>query len=482
MPAAAANHPGEGSPGNSGVKRVIEQLQRELRSRCLLDDEERRRRAIDVSHHRPQAPDAVVLVETVGEVEWVSKLCHQHEVPLIPFGTATAVEGGVVAIHGGVALDTSRLNRVLAVHPVDQVAIVQSGVTRLQLNRLLSEREGVPLYFPVDPGADASLGGMAATCAAGSGAYRYGTMRQRVMGLEVVLADGRRIRLGGRYRKSSAGYDLTRLFVGSEGTLGTITELTLGLERQPDAMAAATCGFPDLSRAIDSVIAVREAGIPMARIELLDEVQMEASIRYSGLTDEPSPTLFFEFHGSRTAVEEQSRATGEVLKRHGAGEFRWAVDEDDRKRLWQARYDCFYAGLALRDGSTAYTTDVCVPLSELAGCMMRTSSLVRQMPFPSPMLGHVGDGNFHVLFVIDPEDEEELQQAREAGRRIVEDALAVGGTCTGEHGIGLGKITALQSELGPAMEVMRQIKTALDPRGIMNPGKVLPNATDQKIG
>lgn len=455
------------------VEAAVRQLTEVFGERCSVAQSDREQRAVDVSHHRPQPPDAVVFAETTEDVVTVARLCHLHRVPLVPFGTGTAVEGGIVAVQGGVTVDTGRMNRILRSNAIDQDVTVQSGVTRLQLNDFLQELPGAELYFPVDPGADASLGGMAATCAAGSGAFRYGTMRQRVMGLEVVLADGTVVRTGGRARKSSAGYDLTRLFVGSEGTLGIITELTLRLERRPEAMSSAVCPFPDLTSAIEAVIAVQQAGIPMARIELLDEVQMQASIRYSGLGDQPLPTLFFEFHGTADSVAEQACRTGEIVRRYRAGEFRWADDPDQRQRLWQARYDCFYAGLALREGAAAYTTDVCVPLSELAGCMNRTRALIDPLPIPSPMLGHVGDGNFHVLFVIDPARPDELELARVAGRQIVEDALSVGGTCSGEHGVGMGKIAALEYERGAAIEVMRRIKRALDPHWVLNPGKVL---------
>jgi D-lactate dehydrogenase (cytochrome) len=345
-------------------------------------------------------------------------------------------------------------------------------VTRQQLNRHLAET-GSGLYFPVDPGADASLGGMAATCASGSAAVRYGTMRDNVLALTVVLADGRIVRTGTRARKSSAGYDLTRLFVGSEGTLGVITEVTLRLAHRPAAVSAAVCHFPDVRSAVDAVIEVMRDGIPLARIELLDEVQMGAVNRYSSLDYDEAPTLFFEFHGSPAGVVEQAEAVGAIVSRRGGGAFRWATDEAQRGRLWQARHDAYYAALALRPGGAGYVTDVCVPVSQLADCIGRAKAHLAATEIPAPLFGHVGDGNFHVVFSIDPDNPAELAEVAAISRRITADALAAGGTCTGEHGIGLGKLCELEQEQGEAIEVMRAIKRALDPANMMNPGKVL---------
>lgn len=447
-------------------------LQQLLGERCVADPEVLRQHAHDVSHHPAQLPDAVVFPESPDEVAQVLQICQRTQTPVIPFGAGTAVEGGVVPIFGGVCVSLTRMNRVRRFSPVDQDITVEAGLTRLQLAAFL-DADPSRLYFPVDPGADAAIGGMVATCAAGSGATLYGTMRTRVLGLEVVLADGTRIECGTRARKSSAGYDLTRLFVGSEGTLGIVTAVTLRLERRPDAISAAVCPFPTVRMAVEAVIAVRAAGVPMARIELLDEVQMRASIRYSGLPYAEAPTLFFEFHGTPAGVAEQAQRVGDIVQSCGALDFQWATDEAERQRLWRGRYDCYYAALALREGCAGYTTDVCVPLSELAGCIERTRALLASLDVPSPLLGHVGDGNYHVLFLVDPQNPAELATAKRLSAAIVADALRVGGTCSGEHGIGLGKIDALEQQYGPAVDVMRRIKAALDPAGIMNPGKVL---------
>jgi D-lactate dehydrogenase (cytochrome) len=411
-------------------------------------------------------------VRSEEEVVAVVKACAGHRVPLIPYGTGTAVEGGIVAVRGGVCLDLGQMNQVVEVNRDDLDAAVQAGVTRKQLNRHL-ERMGTELFFPVDPGADASLGGMAATRASGSAAVRYGTMRENVLGLRAVLGDGRVIRAGGRARKSAAGYDLTRLLVGSEGTLGVITEVTLRLARKPAAVSAAVCAFADLEAAVATVIEVMAAGIPVARIELLDEVQIEAVNRYSGLDCPVQPTLFFEFHGSAAGVEEQAQAAGQIARRRGGADFAWATTPQERQRLWQARHDAYLACLALRPGAAGYVTDVCVPISRLAEAIALAREELRVSGLQAALLGHVGDGNFHLVFPLDPESASELAEARRINQRLVDCALALGGTCSGEHGIGLGKIAALEQEAGEGVEVMRAIKEALDPFGIMNPGKVL---------
>jgi len=434
----------------------------------------------DVSHHIARPPQAVLFAESTADVSEAVAVCAAHRVPIIPFGTGTAVEGGVVATRGGLCIDLSRMDGILEVNAADMDASVQAGVTRMQLNRHL-EQVAPGLHFPVDPGADASLGGMAATCASGSAAVRYGTMRHNVLGLTVVLADGRTIRTGGRARKSSSGYDLTRLFVGSEGTLGIITEVTLKLARLPTAISAAVCDFPSVEAAVDCVIDVLSAGVPMARIELLDEVQMAASNRFSHLDYAESPTLFIEFQGSPTGVVEDARQVEGFAKRHGGGDFRWAVDAADRERLWRARHDAYYASLALRPNGKGFVTDVCVPVSRLTECILRTKSYLRHTRIPAPLYGHVGDGNYHVVFVIDPDSPHELREVQRISRQITADALAVGGTCTGEHGIGLGKLDELEREHGAAVDVMRAIKAALDPLGLMNPGKVLRAGSDATV-
>lgn len=451
---------------------VVQQLKTLLGDRCSELPADLDQHAKDVSHHKPRRPDCVVFPLSNDEVAGVARLCHEHRMPIIPFGTGTAVEGGVVAIHGGVCADLSRMNHILRLGPDDMDVTVQAGVTRLQLNQHLAD-SGSNLYFPIDPGADCTLGGMSATRASGSAAVRYGTMRDRVLTLTVVLANGEVLRVGSRARKSSAGYDLTHLFVGSEGTLGLITEVTLRLARKPNAVSAAVCSFPDIDAAVQSAIAILTTGIPMARLELLDEVQMAAVNRYSQLNYRESPTLFLEFHGSVTGVAEQTEAARAIIGRFTSDEFQWATDEAERRQLWQARHDSYYASLALRENGAGYVTDVCVPISNLAECIRRSKETLKTTRIPAPLFGHVGDGNFHVVFSIDPTSAEELAEVQRLSEEIITHALALDGTCTGEHGIGLGKRVSLQREFGPAVDAMRAIKAALDPRGIMNPGKVL---------
>ncbi len=451
---------------------LVQQLQTLLDDRCSVLPGDLDQHANDVSHHKPQRPDCVVFPLSNDEVAAVARLCHEHRMPIIPFGTGTAVEGGVVAIHGGVCVDLSRMNRILRFSSDDMDVTVQAGVTRLQLNKYL-DQSGTNLYFPIDPGADCTLGGMSATRASGSAAVRYGTMRDRVLALTVVLARGEIIRIGSRARKSSAGYDLTHLFVGSEGTLGLIAEVTLRLARKPDAVSAAVCAFPDVDAAVHAAIAILTNGIPMARLELLDEVQMAAVNRYSGLSYGESPTLFLEFHGSPTSVAEQTAAAGAIIGKFTSNEFQWATEESDRRRLWQARHDSYYASLALRANGAGYVTDVCVPISNLAECIRRSKETLKTTHIPAPLFGHVGDGNFHVVFSIDPNSAEELAEVQRLSDEIITHALSLDGTCTGEHGIGLGKRAALRREFGPAVDAMWAIKTALDPHEIMNPGKVL---------
>jgi D-lactate dehydrogenase (cytochrome) len=366
----------------------------------------------------------------------------------------------------------SRMNHVLEVNAEDLDVLVQAGVTRKQLNTYLRD---TGLFFPIDPGADASLGGMAATRASGTNAVRYGTMRENVLGLTVVMADGQVVRTGGRARKSSAGYDLTRLMVGSEGTLGVITEIRLRLHGIPEAISAAVCAFPSVEQAVRTVIATIQSGVPVARIELLDDVQMEACIRHSGLEGyQAAPTLFFEFHGTPAGVAEQAGTVKEIAKDFEGADFQWATTPEARNQLWQARHDAFYAALALRPGAKAIVTDVCVPISRLAECVSSVKRDVEAARLLAPIVGHVGDGNFHLTFLVDLDDADEVARAKQVGRRMVEHALALGGTCTGEHGVGLGKMAYLASEHGePAVNVMRAIKRALDPNDIMNPGKIV---------
>ena len=432
----------------------------------------REQHAADASYHAPQPPQAVAYPENTDEIAAITRICTEHQIPIIPFGTGTAVEGGIVAMHGGLCVDLSRMNRILRVSSTDMDATVEAGVTRMQLNAHL-KTHNTGLYFPVDPGADASLGGMAATRASGSAAVGYGTMRENVLGLKAVFADGAIVEVGGRARKSSAGYDLTHLLVGSEGTLALIAEVTLRLQKLPAAVSAAVCPFADIESAVAAAIDILDTGIPIARLELLDEVQIQACNQYSDLDYPVAPTLFFEFHGSSASVVEQAEIAESTVRDHSGGPFRWATETGDRDRLWQARYDAYHASRALRPGSAGYVTDVCVPISALADCIHKTKEALADVSFPAPLFGHVGDGNFHVVCLIEPGNDDELAEVRRLGEFIIDLALASGGTCTGEHGIGLGKIAALEAECGAGVDIMRRIKQALDPEQIMNPGKVL---------
>jgi D-lactate dehydrogenase (cytochrome) len=424
----------------------------------------------DESYHPSAAPDAVAFARSTQEVADIVRVCAAHKLPVIAFGTGTSLEGHVAALRGGVCIDVSGMDQVLEVNAEDLDCRVQAGVRRKQLNEYLRDSG---LFFPIDPGADASLGGMAATRASGTNAVRYGTMRENVLGLTVVLADGRVIRTGGRARKSSAGYDLTRLMVGSEGTLGVITEIQLKLYGIPEAVSSAVCSFETLEGAVNAVIMTIQMGIPVARIELLDEVQMDAINRYSDLHYPAQPTLFFEFHGSDAGVREQTERVGDIASEFGGGDFQWATRPEDRNKLWQARHDAYYAAMALRPGCKGWATDVCVPISRLAECILETRKDIDESGIITPIVGHVGDGNFHLVFLVDTENEEEMKKATGVNDRMVIRSLEMGGTCTGEHGIGYGKIEFLKHEHGEAVSVMRQIKNALDPEDLMNPGKIV---------
>jgi D-lactate dehydrogenase (cytochrome) len=424
----------------------------------------------DESYHQPHAPDAVAFVQSTDEVVEVVKLCAQYKTPIIPFGTGTSLEGHVAALKGGVCIDLSQMNRILRVGAEDLDVTVEAGVTRKQLNEYLRD---TGLFFPVDPGADASLGGMASTRASGTNAVRYGTMRENVLALTVVLPDGKVIHTSRRPRKSAAGYDLTRLFVGSEGTLGVITEVTVRLYGIPEAISAAVCAFPTIDAAVNTVILIIQSGIPVARIELLDEPQMEAINKYSKLDHKIAPTLFFEFHGTAAGVAEQVELVKDIAAEHGGDDFRWATSQEERSKLWQARHDAYYAALALRPGSKGWATDVCVPISRLAECIAETKIDLAQSSIPSALAGHVGDGNFHLIFMIDPNRPEEIAEASRLNDRMVTRALAMDGTCTGEHGIGYGKMDFLFAEHGDAVNVMASIKRAIDPENLMNPGKII---------
>jgi D-lactate dehydrogenase (cytochrome) len=424
----------------------------------------------DESYHAAHAPDAVAFARTADEVATIVRLCAQRKTPIVAFGTGTSLEGHVAAVEGGVCIDLSQMNQILRVNAADLDATVEAGVTRRQLNEHLRD---TGLFFPIDPGADASLGGMAATRASGTNAVRYGTMRENVLSLTVVLADGRIIRTARRARKSAAGYDLTRLFVGSEGTLGIITDLTVRLYGIPEAIAAAVCAFPTLANAVDTVIETIQSGVPVARIELLDEAQIAAINKYSKLDHKIAPTLFFEFHGSPAAVAEQSAIVKAVAAEQGGDDFRWSTTPEERAKLWRARHDAYYAALASRPGSKGWATDVCVPISRLAECIGETKKDLARSSIPSALVGHVGDGNFHLVFMIDPDRPQEIAEASALNDRLVARALAMEGTSTGEHGVGYGKIDFLVAEHGEAVAVMRTIKRALDPDNILNPGKIV---------
>lgn len=423
------------------------------------------------AYHAAQLPDAVAFVRSTEEVSQVVEICAAHNLPVVAFGAGTSLEGHVAAVAGGVSVDLTQMSQVLAVHAEDLDATVQAGVTRKQLNAHLRD---TGLFFPIDPGADATLGGMAATRASGTNAVRYGTMKENVLGLTVVLADGQIIRTGGRARKSSAGYDLTRLLVGSEGTLGIITELTVKLYGVPEAISSAVCSFPTVDDAVQAVILTIQAGIPVARIELLDELQMRGCIGYSKLEGyREAPTLFYEFHGSDAGVQEQAEQAMAIAGEHGGRDFQWATRAEDRNRLWQARHDAYYAALSLRPGCVGWATDVCVPISRLAECIRATREDVAASGLLAPIVGHVGDGNFHLLMLLDRDRPEEMASAKDLNKRLVRRAIAMEGTCTGEHGVGMGKVDSLAEEAGPAVAVMAALKRALDPLNIMNPGKIV---------
>ncbi len=462
------------SPTNSTSLKdpCLQELQKLLGERLSMSNSVREQHGRDESFHASAPPEAVAFVECNEEVAEIVRICVQYQKPIIPFGTGTSLEGHVAALHGGVCLDVSGMNQVLEVNENDLDCRVQAGVTRKELNQHLRNSG---LFFPIDPGADASLGGMTATRASGTNAVRYGTMRENVLGLTVVTADGRTIRAGTRARKSSAGYDLPRLFVGSEGTLGIITEVQLRLYGVPEAISAAVCSFETMEGAVNTTISTIQMGIPVARIELLDEVQVDAINRYSDFDYALKPTLFFEFHGTEAWVQEQAEMVKEISTEEGGSDFQWSTREQEKQKLWEARHNAYYAALAMRPGSKGWATDVCVPISRLADCILETRSDIEESGQVVPLVGHVGDGNFHLLFLIDPEnEEEELKLYQPLNDRLVERALRMGGTCTGEHGIGSGKIKYMEAEHGDSLDLMRQIKQAFDPDNLMNPGKMLP--------
>jgi D-lactate dehydrogenase (cytochrome) len=455
----------------------LEQALAELRA--LLGDRLSCAPAVLAAHAQSEThisagpPDAVAFPRTTAEVAALARVCTTHGVPMVGWGAGTSLEGHALAVRGGVTVDFLHMDQVLAVHSEDMIAVVQPGITREALNRDL---RATGLFFPVDPGANASIGGMAATRASGTTAVRYGTMRANVLALEVVLADGRIIRTGSAAPKTSAGYDLTALFVGSEGTLGLITEITLRLQGQPEAVSAAVCAFPTIGAAVDCVIATIQTGIPMARIEFLDETAVRACNAHAGERLPEVPHLLVEFHGSPAGVAEQAARFGEIAADHGNSGFQWATATEDRARLWKMRHQAYHACLALRPGSTALVTDVCVPISRLAQAVEETRADLAESPVPGPILGHVGDGNFHAILLVDRNNATEVAEAKRLSVRMAKRALALGGTITGEHGIGMGKIGLMQAEHGQAWQVMGAVKRALDPLGLMNPGKLVPPA------
>jgi len=455
----------------AAVNAVIAALAAQFGNRLVTSQAVREQHANTTTWIENEAPDAVVFPQTTADVQAIVRICAAHRVPVIPFGTGTSLEGHINAPLGGVSVDFRDMNKVLAVNAQDFDCVVEPGITRKQLNEHLRDQG---LFFPLDPGADASLGGMAATRCSGTNAVRYGTMKDNVLGLKVVLANGELMTTARRAKKSSAGYDLTRLMVGSEGTLGVITELTLKLTGIPEAISGGVCPFPSVEAACNTAIATIQSGIPVARIELLDELQVKATNLYSKLTLPEVPMLFVEFHGSPAGVAEQSERFGEIAGDLGGGPFEWTTKPEDRTRLWQARHDAYWAGRGLRPGVQAIATDVCVPLSRLAECVTETQRDIAARGLVAPILGHVGDGNFHLTLLVDMADAAEVKAAKVLCERLVERALAMDGTCTGEHGVGQGKMKYLAGELGePALAAMAAIKRALDPNGIMNPGKIV---------
>lgn len=451
---------------------LLHNLKQLLGERFSNSDHDRQLHGKDESSLQPMPPDAVCFPLDTDEVTAIIKLCGQYHTPIIPFGSGSSLEGHVFAPHGGVCVDLSRMNQILRVSADDLDCTVQAGVTRQQLDKYLRPKG---LFFPVDPGADATFGGMCSTRASGTNAVRYGTMSDNVLMLTVVLADGQVITTGTRARKSSAGYDLTHLFIGSEGTLGIITEITLRLQGVPEAISAAVVSFQSFESAVQAVTQVRQIGVPVARIEFLDEVMVRAVNKFSSLSLAEQPTLFLEFHGSNASVRENAEQAGEIMREWGGSDFKWATNTGERSALWTARHNAYYASLAYRPGCRALTTDVCVPISRLAECIAETKRDLSESLLVAPFVGHVGDGNFHMLMLVDPDKPEEYAEAKRLNERLVQRALAMGGTITGEHGVGLGKVKYMEAEHGTAaLSLMRAIKAAIDPENLMNPGKMLP--------
>jgi D-lactate dehydrogenase (cytochrome) len=450
---------------------LLQSLQDIFGSRLSVTQAMREHHGRDESSYDPMWPDAVVFAHSTEEVAALVKLCHQYEIPVIPYGAGTSLEGHILALQGGISLDLSQMDKLLSVNAEDLTATVQAGVTRKQINQDIKD---TGLFFPIDPGANATLGGMVSTRASGTNAVRYGTMRENTLALTVVTADGRIIKTGTRAKKSSAGYDLTRLFVGSEGTLGIVTEVTVRLYPQPEAISAAVCSFPSVEDAVTTVIQTIQIGIPVARVEFLDANGVKAINAHDKLNLPEKPLLLFEFHGSESGVKEQAEVVQEVANDNNASGFEWATRPEDRSRLWAARHNAYFAILQLRPGARAISTDCCVPISRLAECILDTKADLEANGIIYSLIGHVGDGNFHVQMMIDPNDPADVARAEGVNERMVHRAIAMDGTCTGEHGVGLHKMGFLIREHGEdAIDVMRTIKHAMDPKNILNPGKVI---------
>ncbi|MDO4232316.1 MAG: FAD-linked oxidase C-terminal domain-containing protein [Lautropia sp.] len=449
---------------------LVSALQQRFGERFSVAQGVRDHHGRDESVYPAAPPQGVVHAESTEEVVAVVNLCREHRCPIIPFGAGSSIEGQLLAIHGGITLNLSRMNKVLDIAPEDLLVSVQPGVTRKQLNQDIRD---TGLFFPIDPGADASIGGMVGTRASGTNAVRYGTIRENVLALTVVTADGKVVRTGTRARKSSAGYDLTKLFIGSEGTLGIITEITLRLHPLPEAVSAAVVNFPSATDAVNTVISAIQMGIPVARCEFLDPQSIRAINAYAKLNLREACTLFFEFHGSEASVAEQAELVQAIAADNGGADFEWATKPEDRTRLWNARHDAYFACLQLRPGARGISTDTCVPISKLAESIEGARKLLEESGFVSTILGHVGDGNFHCLIMVDTDNPDELARAEALNHKIVELGLRLGGTCTGEHGIGLHKMDFLVEEAGEdAIELMARIKRAFDPDNILNPGKI----------
>ena len=460
-----------GPRNEEGIKTVVDILTQRFGDRISTNNSVREQHSHTTTYIPSQLPDAVVFPESAEEIKTVVQVCAEHKVPVIPFGTGSSLEGHVNAPFGGISIDVMKMNRVIEINQEDLDCTVEPGITREELNTALRD---TGLFFPIDPGANASIGGMTATRASGTNAVRYGTMRENVLAVTAVTAKGEEIRTARRARKSSAGYDLTRLFVGSEGTLGVLTSVTLKLQGIPQAVSGGVCPFPSVEAACNAVIMTIQMGIPVARIELLDALQMKACNAYSKLDYPESPALFLEFHGTDAGVAEQAEMFAEIAAECGGGEFLWTTNPEKRTQLWKARHNAYWAALQLRPGAKGISTDVCVPISRLAECVAETQEDIAQHKLYAPIVGHAGDGNFHVLVLLDENDPKEIAGAEDFVARLNERALRYDGTCTGEHGIGQGKAPYLPAELGGSVEMMQHIKRALDPDNIMNPGKLFP--------